>query len=113
VAATFPKSATKHEVESDAPFLLTPDNWFILGSAGSVTADFAFSVMLCGLLWLQGSTDLIPHALACSVPLESIQCGIVAFRGCWTRTNRVVAVFVSVSAILYTPCHHKDPDHQS
>lgn len=45
-AATFQESTTKYEVESNAPFLLTPDSWFLLGSAGSLTADFAFSVML-------------------------------------------------------------------
>lgn len=95
---------------SDAPFLLTPDGWFLLGSPGPVTAGFACGVMLCGLLRLRGSTDLIPRALHVGHLWKVL---LAVFRPHWTRSNRLVAVFISVSAILYVACHHKDLDHQS
>lgn len=62
-AATFQRPTTKHEAESNAPFPLTPDSCFLLGSPGPGTAGFACGVMFWRLLRLQGSTDLISHAL--------------------------------------------------
>lgn len=94
-------------METNTPFLLTLDSWFLLGSTESVTAGFAFSMMLCGLLQLQGSTDLILRSGHLRKAL------LVAFRPCWTRTNSKVSVFISVSAIWYIPWHHKDLDHLS
>lgn len=67
------------------------------GSSGPVAAGFACGVMLCGLLWLQGSMGLIPHAFHAWHLWQDL---LAAFKPHRTRSNRLVLVFISISAIL-------------
>lgn len=88
----------------------TRDSWLLLGCPQPLTVGFACRVMLCGLLQLQGSIGLMPHDLHAGYVPKAL---LMACRPHWTRSNREVAILISVSDIFHIPCHHKDTDHRS